>query len=122
MFIPSLSQIDSSKTSRTIVENPIVEVLSIEEENPYDSCIKTARLLGVNIPYLTDAEDIKHNTTLFENPQLVLFKYGEVYHVAVIEKIDNDGIHISEGNYYPGEPSKRIIDFNDPAIRGFAKY
>lgn len=109
---------DPPQTPQSLVSDLEVEV----EEPPsiYTSCIKTARWLGVSIPYGTDAEDLTHNTTLRE-AEAVLLKYGDVYHVAVITKLGENGIHIAEGNYKPGAFTMRVIKFDDPNIRGFYK-
>ena len=84
------------------------------------SCIKTARNLGIDIPYDTEADDLKSNTTIFVGA-LALFKYPNFSHVAVVTKLEASGFWVHEGNYKLCEMTKRFILYNDPALRGFWK-
>ena len=103
----------------------IIKIQETKEESQestddliFCSCIKTARLEGINIPYNTDAEDFIPNT----RPQvgaLVLMDYGNTSHVAIITKLTENGIVIVEGNKIPCEKSERVIPYNYYAIKGF---
>ena len=83
------------------------------------SCVKFARALGVKIPPKTDAEDIKSNST----PQvggLVLFKYSNLDHVAVITALNASNFEVREANFKePCLASRRTVSYQDKAIRGF---
>jgi len=82
------------------------------------SCVKTARSLGVDIPYNTNAEDIKEGA----NPVvggLALFRYGSTSHIGVIEETQEKGFWMNEGNFYECEYSRRFILWNDPNLIGF---
>jgi len=50
---------------------------------------------------------------------LVLTNEGEYGHVAVITKIKDSMLYLTEANYLPGQVSTRSLDINDPRIRGF---
>ena len=85
------------------------------------SCIKTARALGVPIPYNTDARDIVPNTP----PQvgaLALFRYGEASHAAMITGLRERGFWVEEGNKTPCKRTQRFIPWDDPALTGFKSY
>jgi len=103
----------------------IVEVVEVEEVySPYDSCIHTARLLGVDIPLLGEngsAKDLEPNSppTL---EGLILFSYKDIDHVAVILSFEENGFWVGEGNRIAGEYSERLVHYIDPFIRGFATY
>lgn len=84
------------------------------------SCVKTARSLGVPIPYNTDAKDIVPDGTP-EIGGLIVLKYGDIYHIAVIQGFES-GFNVSEGNFKECEMSERTIDFNDPHIVGFKRF
>ena len=86
------------------------------------SCIKIARNVGVNIPMGTDAKDLKPNTTPHIGA-LILLRYGDVYHVAVIRGYVG-GFQVVEGNFKKGPcvATSRVVDFNDPHIVGFVDF
>lgn len=82
------------------------------------SCIKTARNLGVKIPFGTNAKDLVPNSPPIIGG-LILLKYG-VHHVVVLEGFEG-GFQVAEGNFEKGPcvVTRRRIDFNDPHIIGF---
>lgn len=94
----------------------------LEEEIVECSCIKTARNYGVDIPYGTNAEDFKPNSTPEING-LVLFKYSKSYHIAVIVEFVDGGMNVYEGNFNNPlngcREGHRFISWEDPYIRGF---
>ena len=77
------------------------------------------------MPRLIDAKnfDIPLNSPPIKGG-VVKLKYNEVYHIAYVERIEADGIYISEQNFSkdPTCPvTYRKLDFDDPAIIGFAR-
>jgi len=91
------------------------------DDNPYCSCVRTARLLGLNLPP-ANAEDLKPNIPFPEVGDGVLLSYSTSEHIAVIFGIDERGIIIGEGNYKRGQYTERIIPWDYPHIRGFVRY
>lgn len=87
----------------------------------YCSCIKTARNEGINIPYNTDAKDLIPNTTPAID-KLVILQYNNVYHVAVIKEYSKNGFIILEGNKTHCVKDIRLLQYNDPHIKGFWKH
>lgn len=85
----------------------------------YCSCIKTARLFGLNLPQ-GDAEYLKGNSTPIKGGG-VLLSY-DVEHVAVIVSLAKEGFWVKEGNFRKCEYSERFISWDDPHIRGFVAY
>lgn len=88
-------------------------------ENPIAcSCIKTVREMGVNLPYNTNAGDLKSNSTIHIGV-LVLFSYEKAEHVGMVVSIERDGFWIREGNFEKCKFTERFIDFDNPFLRGF---
>lgn len=82
------------------------------------SCIKTARNLGVDIPYNTNASDLESNANMWQG-DLILLKYGDVNHAAIY-RVTNDGFYIpKEGNKERCRYTERLVPFNDPSVIGF---
>ena len=83
------------------------------------SCIKTARSLGVDLSYNTDASDLVGNTTIHVGA-LALFKFPNgVSHVALIDILETNRFHVKQGNKTPCEITEEWIDINNPYIVGF---
>lgn len=97
-------------------------VVPVEAELPpisvYCSCIKTARLLGANIPMGTNASDLKPNSTPVVGG-LVLLSYSKAHHVAYIAELQEKGVLIREGNYKRCEYTERLIPYDYKYITGF---
>lgn len=83
----------------------------------YCSCVKTARLLGAQLPY-GNASQLVPNTTPSVGG-VVIMRYPNAYHVAYIKALRADGILIAEGNYKHCEYTERIIPYTYPYIVGF---
>jgi hypothetical protein len=101
------------------------ETVEVEESTAttsiYCSCIKTARSLCANIPPGTNAWDIEPNTTPAVGV-LALFSYPKADHVACVVYIGQHGFSVVEGNYERCEITRRFIEWDDPSLRGFARY
>ena len=98
---------------------PIVKEIVVEPEEKL-SCVQYARQF-VDIPYNTDAVDIKSNSYATEGGA-VLFSYPNDDHIAIIVKFQGNGAWIKEANFEePGKISERYISFGDKFIRGFYK-
>ena len=102
----------------TYIPTNVIEIpIPIEE----CSCIKIARNVGVPIPMGTNAADLKPNASPHVGA-LMLLKYGDVSHVAVIAGYVGDGFVVREGNFKRGVPcvaTGRVVAWNDPHIVGF---
>ena len=114
---------------------PQVEEIPIEDEEPperdeiqpeksiYDSCITTARALGLDIPPVGYAKNIIPNTNRSEVGNGVLFYAPPYGHVAVILEVLEDGkVLIGEGNWEAGKYTERVISLDSPKIKGFVSY
>ena len=86
--------------------------------NIFDSCITTARWLGVPIPRGTNAKDIKPNSYPIKNG-LILFSYDNNDHVAKIVSFLTNGFWVIEGNKIAGKLTERFVSFKDPFLKGF---
>lgn len=102
---------------------PVIHKSALNEPDPVPitcSCIKTARAEGIEIPYNTDAIDLKGNTVPQVNA-LALFMYDGLAHVAKITQVVENGFYIVEGNFKHCLRTKRFISWNDPNLTGFWK-
>jgi len=88
-------------------------------ESPFCSCILTARHLGLDLPAVWDAAELRGNTAAPKPGDGLLLKYARAAHVAVIKKIDEKGFHVAEGNYKRCKYTERVIPFGQKSIRGF---
>lgn len=97
----------------TPVEMPIPEEIKC-------LCVAYARFVGMRIPYPTNADELVPNGT----PDIgngILFRYGNVSHLAVILGYTDEGYKVTEANKTPCEVSERVVPWNDPNIVGFVK-
>jgi len=83
------------------------------------SCVQGARRLGADIP-LIDAKWFQ----LFPSQMpvvggIVLLQYGDVWHVARISELLEEGVRIEEYNYRKCQYTTRIIKWDDEHLRGF---
>lgn len=92
----------------------------LPEGGTYCYCVKTARLFNENVPKL-NAIDFKGNTSLPAPNDLLLLKYSSVFHVAYIERMDNDSFWIKEGNFSRCRLTSRKIRYGNEHITGFYK-
>lgn len=84
----------------------------------YCSCVKSARLLGVeDLPKIPDPSVLKPNSSPVIGAA-VLLDYN-VPHIAVVTKLLEDGFMILEGNFHKCKKTYRFIAWNDPHLRGF---
>jgi hypothetical protein len=67
---------------------------------------------------LPKQSEIVPNTFAYEGA-VVMFRYGEVDHLGIVDKFNSETFTVHEANYEPGKISKREVDYNDPAIIGF---
>jgi len=97
---------------------PIVNELVVKPREL--SCVQYARRF-VDIPYNTNAVDIKSNSYASEGGA-ILFSYSICDHIAIIVHLEKDGAWIKEANFEePNKISKRFVSFGDKSIRGFYK-
>lgn len=83
------------------------------------NCVQFIRTMGVHMPRLKDAGDLDVNSNVPIKGGVVKFNYNGVYHLAYIESVDADGIHIREANYEPCKIGERVISPSDPRIVGY---
>lgn len=107
---------------------PIQEIVLVDDkketqvsksDDVYCSCVKTARLHGANIPLGANAWDLSPNTFTPYVGVVILMKYPHTSHVAVIEKVENDGYWVVEGNFNRCELSRRFVLKSYSRIVGF---
>lgn len=82
------------------------------------SCVKFARFKGIDIPFGTNANMLQSNS----GPHIgagILFRYQKDDHIAVIVAYVLDGFLVEETNFKTGQFTRRVVDWNDRAIRGF---
>lgn len=86
------------------------------------SCVATARLKVPNLPR-GDAKTLIPNSSM-QNAEIIILEYSGVRHLAVIEKIRNDGILVFEGNFKPCTINNRLIPWSEVEknLIGFWKY
>lgn len=80
------------------------------------SCIASSRALGAKVPKVKNAKDLKPNTDFPQKGGLVKFNYN---HIAVVQKVSEEGIYIREGNYTKCKFTNRLIKWNDPKVLGY---
>lgn len=93
-------------------------VLESIDSSVYCSCVLTARAYGVNIPFNTDARDLKPNSPPAIGG-LVLLSYPKAEHVATIVALGPDSMKVVEGNMRHCQRDERWIAYTDYHIRGF---
>lgn len=71
------------------------------------------------MPTLGDARNLDVNSVVPIRGGVIIMSYNEVHHLAFIESVEADGIHISEANFSICSLGKRIISFSDSHIIGF---
>ena len=82
------------------------------------NCYLLAKTRFPNIPRMSE---ILPNSTPTVGG-IVIFYYGKVKHVAIIEKFFANGFTVLETNFKPCLTDTRFVDWNDPAIHGYAIY
>jgi len=108
---------------REPAENGEVKIERTTERPPAPylcSCILGARRFGVNLPP-GNAEDLIPNSTPVVGG-VALFNYSGVHHTAVITELSEQTFSVIETNYKKCQKTQRDIRYNDPSIRGFAKF
>lgn len=97
----------------------VVRAETIEEPDP-DLCYCVRYLKRYGVYLGKNADEIAPNIPLrsAKMGDLAVLRY-DVAHVAYIEKITPQGVFLAEANYIDCEETKRVLDFNDPALVGF---
>ena len=120
---PEIIQTISIPEIEQVVE-PTIEPIEPVKDPIECSCVQYAQSLSPDIP-LWDAIDYPVNTI---NPQVgdvIKLQYYNAtttrytYHIALIEKITEEGYEIKEANYEKCKTSSRIIPKDDDNIVGF---
>lgn len=98
----------------------------LSEKNKKDisekcSCVTGARSFGGNIPIGTNANELIPNSKPYVGG-IVIFKYdNNLYHVAVIEKMNDKYMTVHETNFVRCHETIRNVYYDDPNIFGFYK-
>ncbi len=91
-------------------------------ESIYDygcSCIVYLRTVkGMSVGGF-DAKDIEPNSFTPHAGDVALFTYPTISHAAFIEETYLGSFKVSEWNYKAGQYTERVIQLDDPALRGY---
>ena len=103
---------------------PIIEETKIEEPADVCSCVMYVRSRGVDFPQIGYAGNLKVNSLYPRVGGVVLLNYNGLHHLAFIEAVKEDGLHISEQNFHHDMKddcpiTRRVIPINDPHIIGY---
>ena len=108
-------------TAQAATITPITEDIITEAPTNWSelcSCVLYVKALGHDIS--GNAVNLKVNTTTPQVGGLALFRYPDGQgHVAFIEQVLEDGITVSETNYNRCQWSRRFVEFNNYALRGY---
>lgn len=66
--------------------------------------------------------DIVPNSNYPRVGGLVVLRYKNNKHIAVVKSVSHDGIIIKEANFEPCLVGERLIKWDDPALKGFVDY
>ena len=96
------------------------------EKPQWSSCVTYLRQKW-DIPIYGDALFVSPNISLFEahRGDVVIFLYGrgvDKSHVAMFDRLGNDGFWVWEYNRKPYVEEHRLVRFDDPALLGFKRY
>lgn len=83
------------------------------------SCVSFAKSIGVKIPIIGNAKNLIPNSVYPRVGGVVILVYNGTYHLAVIERISPDGIHVVESNLERCKKGRRIIKFDNKNIVGY---
>jgi hypothetical protein len=84
------------------------------------SCVLFVKSLGFKLPRLIDAGNLDTNSRVPIKGGIISFVYENgMHHLAYVESIQPDGIHIKESNFEKCKIGERIISPNDEHIIGF---
>lgn len=112
----------NDETEGLIWQNPVIPNSTAQNrQSIYCSCVRTAHFLNPKVPMI-NAADFKPNITRFDVRvgDVVLEKYPDTDHIALIADIQKEGYIVNEGNYRECEFSEgRAIPYNSERIRGF---
>lgn len=75
-----------------------------------------------DVPIFGDAYKHRPNLAVSEVKvgDIALFRYGQVYHAAMVTRLEDNGVFsIEEANYRPCQVSYRTLSLLDPNLRGF---
>ena len=84
-----------------------------------DNCVMYAKYVLGRSEAWGVAKDIETNSSRQEVGGVVLTTEGRFGHVAVITRITETHILVSEANYIPDTISTRSIPIDDPRIKGY---
>ena len=108
--------VEDNTSSPAMVEDVVVC------ESIYDygcSCIVYLRTVkGMSVGGF-DAKDIEPNSFTPHAGDVALFTYPTISHAAFIEETYLGSFKVSEWNYKAGQYTERVIQLDDPALRGY---
>ena len=106
--------------SEAIVVEPSIDTLEPDLEPFKCLCVAYARAIGMDLPYPINADELEPNGM----PDIgngILFRYGDVYHLAVIIGFTDEGWLVTESNKESCTISERVVKWDDKFILGFVK-
>lgn len=84
------------------------------------TCGNCYSFVQVSVDYkIPRMNEIVPNEVVPRVGSIAIFRYKNEKHIAVIESVVEEGIWIGEANFEPNKIGKRLIPFNDPALKGF---
>ena len=125
IFVTSLATTTSYTAPEPQMNLPKIEVntpqnANLEQPGAIEcSCVLFVKSLGFKLPRLIDAGNLDINSRVPIKGGLISLVYGEIHHIAYVESIQPDGIHIKESNFEKCKIGERVIPIDDPNIIGF---
>ena len=71
---------------------------------------------------LPKMRDILPNSNYPRVGGLVILRYTNDKHIAIVQSVETDGFWIREANFEACKLGRRFIDWNDPHLKGFVDY
>lgn len=83
------------------------------------NCVYYVRTQGVKLPKIGDPSKLTPNSDYPRVGGAIILKYGDVWHLALIERVTEEGIYISENNKIRCQHTERLIKWGSPEIQGY---
>lgn len=101
--------------------NFAAEAISQKKESEWSvcNCVSFVKAMGVKIPRIIDAGNLDSNSKVPIKGGVIILDYHGIHHLAYIDSVESDGIHIKEANFIHCSLGKRVIDLSDEHIVGF---
>lgn len=83
------------------------------------NCYAFAQVLTSKLPKMMD---IVPNSNYPRVGGLVVLRYKNNKHIGVVDEVVKEGVWIREANFEPCKIGKRLIEWEDPHLKGFVDY